>query len=219
MRNYAASTLLLASLSTLHGTANAGVMEYVGPAVANPAVLHIIAIDPSKDYADNISQGHLIYDGVHLDLFCGELYQDGQHPSEYASTIWNDGSIQQRLISRLYSNFYATYRYSPVGNAAMQGVIWEVMDDAITRLNFDAGQIRLGDKTDPNVRNLADTMLSTIQRTADSSDYVLTFYKSDVSQDLLGGTLATSVPLPATASLLGLGSLGLFGLNARRRRS
>ena len=205
-------TLIAFTLLSLACAAKAGTLVYGSSVVANPAPLQVIANNGalSRNYVSTDAEVKFTYDSINLDAFCIELYQNPAKSAEYSAALWSDGSLAQRLISRLYGNFYDANKFSAIGTSALQAVIWEVVEDP-TSLSFSDGKFILGPSTSAAVLALATQFLTAVQTLPDSAAFVLTKYTSATNQDLVSAarSVTNPVPLPATAALLGLGLLGL----------
>jgi hypothetical protein len=184
----------------------AGTMTYVAPVVVGENVQLVLS---NGGFSELASEGRFLLDGIGLDAFCSEPSQGSVFPNEYTRTQWNDGSLALQLTGRLFSLYYPTYKFDSVGTAAMQSVIWEILEDTAS-LNLNSGSFSLGAATDARVTALANTMLSNVRVASNSTAYNFFNLRSPLSQDLLQA-VPTPVPSPATALVLGIGLLPLFG--------
>jgi hypothetical protein len=196
---------LAAVLSFVSPLTYAGTMTYVAPVVEGANVELVL---PNGGFSELASEGKFLLDGMGLDAFCSEANQGSVFPSEYTRTQWNDGSLALQLTGRLFNLYYSTYKFDSVGTAAMQSVLWEILEDT-TSLNLSGGSFALGAATDARVTALANTMLTNVRLASNSSAYNFFNLRSAASQDLLQA-VSTAVPNPATALLLGIGLLPLF---------
>jgi hypothetical protein len=196
---------LAIALSLSITSAYAGTMTYVGPVVAGANVDIVL---PNYGFLELASEGRFLLDGMGLDAFCSEVSQGSVFPSEYTRTQWNDGSLALQLAGRLFNLYYPTYKFDSVGTAAMQTVLWEILEDT-NSLNLTSGVFSIGPRTDTRVSTLANTMLTNVRLASNSNTYSLFNLRSATSQDLLQ-VVPRSVPNPGTALLLGLGLLPLL---------
>ena len=204
--------IVACTLTFLGATASAGTLVYGGSVVPNADPIQIIANNgfQNRNYVSTDAETKFTYDSINLNAFCIEVYQNQALSAQYSSSLWSDGSLTQRLISRLYGNFYDANKFSAAGSSALQAVIWEVVEDP-TSLSLTDGKFILGPGTSAAVRALATQFLAAIQTLPDSNAFVLTRYTSPINQDLVSAVRAPAqpVPLPSSAALLGLGLLGL----------
>jgi hypothetical protein len=203
---------LVVALSLSSSFVYAGTMTYVAPVVEGANVEIVL---PNGGFSELASEGRFLLDGMGLDAFCSEVTQGSVFPSEYTRTQWNDGSLALQLTGRLFNLYYPTYKFDSVGTAAMQSVLWEILEDTST-LNLSSGVFSLGAATDTRVTALANTMLSNVRRASNSSTYNFFNLRSAASQDLLQ-VVPTAVPNPGTALLLGLGLLPLLGMRFKAK--
>jgi hypothetical protein len=197
---------LFVALSFSTTFANAGTMTYVAPVVVGANVEIVL---PNYSFSELASEGRFLLDGMGLDAFCSEVTQGSTFPSEYTRTQWADGSLALQLTGRLFNLYYPTYKFDAVGTAALQAVLWEILEDT-NSLNLASGVFSLGAKTDARVTTLANTMLANVRTASNSTTYQFFNLRSAASQDLLQ-IVPTRVPTPGTALLLGFGLLPFLG--------
>ncbi len=192
----------------------AGTMTYVGPVVPGSDVEIVL---PSKSFVERTDEGKFLFDGQALEAFCSEPAQGSFFPAEYTRTEWSDGSLAYQMSGRLFGLYYSTYKFDSVGTAAMQSVLWEILEDT-NNLNLANGNFSFGAATDARVVTLATSMLGAVRTAANSAAYKLFNLRSATSQDLLQ-VVPTAVPLPSSMALLGLGLIGMLRLCNQRKAS
>jgi hypothetical protein len=144
-------------------------------------------------------------------------------PFQYSSTTAGDyvlssdlssalGTTKAGLVSNLYSNSFASTSGSVANSEAFQLALWDLAKDNGI---LASGSVQITGSTDPNVINLANSMITAAKAGAGSSQYSFSLYTSATAQDYLVASV-TAVPEPETYAMM-LAGMGLLGFTARRR--
>ena len=204
-----ALTLSFAAISSV--PAQAGIVNFTSPVVANAGVVGVGR--PNASFVEEAGEGRFTFGSEIFDAFCFEVYQGSVFPTDYTKIAnWADGSQKRQLVGRLFAQYYATYKNDRIGTSAMQSTLWEIIEDTAD-LNFTKGRFFFDTGTDTAVSALAGVMLASVIAGTNSNDYSFNLFLSPDSQDLIQVVKnAATVPLPGSAALLGLGLIGFLGL-------
>jgi hypothetical protein len=181
----------------------AGTMSYVGEIVPNSGVIEIVL--PAYSFSGTGSEGRFLFNGQPIDVFCIEVTSGSQLPATFTAFNLATSDPTYRLFNSLFTQFYPSQRLDPIGTSAIQAVIWEIVEDT-NNLNLNNGVFRLGAGTDAAVALRAQQMLTATIANSYSPTWAFTQYRSDSSQDLMGGTPLT-IPLPGSLGMLAVGAL------------
>ncbi|MEE2023804.1 PEP-CTERM sorting domain-containing protein [Alkalimonas mucilaginosa] len=159
--------------------------------------------------------------GMSVDAFCVEFTQgvrSGWHSYNLVETSQVFSATQSQAIERLYTAYHPVVG-DATSNAAFQLALWEIVHETSANWNLRTGDFRV--RTGGVVRDLATNWLASLDSIESQfSLYVLTNPLSQNQLVFSGVPLntpdpVTSVPVPATLGLFGLGALMLF----RRRKA
>ena len=165
----------------------------------------------------NIWAGQLSYtaDGETIRTFCTELTQwaaSGEYDIVDVADAPSSGPMGAAKADAIYRLFNATNGAADIDTnaeaAAFQAVIWEIVYDFDTGMNFTGGNVQFTGLNNSLVNLFAGYANDT---QGDSTPNVIA-YSNQQYQDQLGVQV---VPLPGAAMMAGL---GLAGMATRRRR-
>lgn len=145
--------------------------------------------------------------------WCIDLFQHIRSADYTETRPGQVSDAEEADLNRLFTNNYAGALDSGVTSAAFQLAIWEIVYDGGNGYDLTSGTFTVSNVSSA-VQNLATGWLNTLGTAAGS--YVLDFYTSGRSQDLVSGS-PSPVPVPAGLLLMGSG-LGALALTRRRRK-
>ncbi len=209
-------SIIGAALIASSPLAHANVLEFVDGLHPYDASIKLDVQTSRAQQNSGISGATFLANGNYqFDAFCIEIEQHPWTTNPYTRTIMSTTDARYGNLSRLYANWYDFSKTSGIGLAAFATAIWEIQYDSKGSLNFKAGEF-LVNKAPQAVLDLANQMITSVQSSNTVfNQWQFTIWANPVDQDLLEGKVVSTVPVPATLSILGLGLLGL-GLRSRK---
>lgn len=163
--------------------------------------------------------------------WCVELLQDLNLPGEFNVNAISPATAVAANLNKLFNTSYHMILDEQVGEkkekkaAGFQLAIWEIITDSEDDDGLDLTNggfiVTEGDgNTEEGVANNADFYLNRVANAEEKEDYILTYFNSPISQDLVNAEVkqVAAIPVPA-AGLLLLSGLAGFGALRRRRKS
>ncbi len=215
----AAGSALALGLTAGAAGASTVTLTFNGLAATPAQKVNLNEISTPKSFTNLPAGGFAMSDGTN-DFFawCIDIF-DTIKTATY--NVQRPGQVtdgKEADLNRLFTNNGAVSVSSAVNSAAFQAAIWEIVYETDSVYDLATGNLQVSNNA--GVVALAQEWLDNLGTAAGT--YLLTFYESETSQDLVtgvpggGGENPPPVPLPAGMVLLltGLGALGV----ARRNR-
>ena len=195
----------------------ASTLKFVGWNV--PGAHPSVSIAQPSSTSATAGEFSILLDGNHETSFCIEPYQYIQFGQVYTDYTLVDGATRFGAtalgrLAGLYENHLDEARTSGAASAAFQIAVWEIVFEAANPIRLNEGTFSIGG---PFGFGKAGTLAADWLAALDSQpqgNWRFAVLQSERRQDQL---IASEIPLPATAALLGVGLLGLAGARRRAR--